>query len=174
MFYGHQYVFDVSDPSMQGYYLTFSKDNLYKLEYSFNAIERSGTPGVVTGGVKPYVSLAVNEEVTNISYYFDPSRTTSEPPMSNTAYLDVQTSPYVGRFRIEALAGATITSGATIMKFPLTIEPEGAADRETTSYSTEAESAVGPIANIRIVNGCLLYTSPSPRDQRGSRMPSSA
>ena len=25
-----------------------------------------------------------------------------------------------------------------------------------------------------IDNGCLLYTSPSPRDQRGSRMPSSA
>ena len=25
-----------------------------------------------------------------------------------------------------------------------------------------------------ICNGCLLYTSPSPRDQRGSRMPSSA
>ena len=24
------------------------------------------------------------------------------------------------------------------------------------------------------VQGCLLYTSPSPRDQRGSRMPSSA
>ena len=24
------------------------------------------------------------------------------------------------------------------------------------------------------VKGCLLYTSPSPRDQRGSRMPSSA
>ena len=24
------------------------------------------------------------------------------------------------------------------------------------------------------VEGCLLYTSPSPRDQRGSRMPSSA
>ena len=25
-----------------------------------------------------------------------------------------------------------------------------------------------------IYQGCLLYTSPSPRDQRGSRMPSSA
>ena len=25
-----------------------------------------------------------------------------------------------------------------------------------------------------VSNGCLLYTSPSPRDQRGSRMPSSA
>ena len=24
------------------------------------------------------------------------------------------------------------------------------------------------------LNACLLYTSPSPRDQRGSRMPSSA
>ena len=28
--------------------------------------------------------------------------------------------------------------------------------------------------NRAIVEGCLLYTSPSPRDQRGSRMPSSA
>ena len=26
----------------------------------------------------------------------------------------------------------------------------------------------------RVFNNCLLYTSPSPRDQRGSRMPSSA
>ena len=26
----------------------------------------------------------------------------------------------------------------------------------------------------RIIDRCLLYTSPSPRDQRGSRMPSSA
>ena len=28
--------------------------------------------------------------------------------------------------------------------------------------------------NSAILNSCLLYTSPSPRDQRGSRMPSSA
>ena len=27
---------------------------------------------------------------------------------------------------------------------------------------------------LHFINGCLLYTSPSPRDQRGSRMPSSA
>ena len=27
---------------------------------------------------------------------------------------------------------------------------------------------------VDISNNCLLYTSPSPRDQRGSRMPSSA
>ena len=31
------------------------------------------------------------------------------------------------------------------------------------------------IENIpKTTNSCLLYTSPSPRDQRGSRMPSSA
>mgnify|MGYP003319359069 CR=1 FL=1 len=29
-------------------------------------------------------------------------------------------------------------------------------------------------ADFRLLNACLLYTSPSPRDQRGSRMPSSA
>ena len=28
--------------------------------------------------------------------------------------------------------------------------------------------------NINMLPSCLLYTSPSPRDQRGSRMPSSA
>ena len=35
----------------------------------------------------------------------------------------------------------------------------------------ELERLVGMLAGI---DGCLLYTSPSPRDQRGSRMPSSA
>ena len=35
----------------------------------------------------------------------------------------------------------------------------------TRDYRTE---------KLNIRNTCLLYTSPSPRDQRGSRMPSSA
>ena len=30
------------------------------------------------------------------------------------------------------------------------------------------------ITLVQSKKGCLLYTSPSPRDQRGSRMPSSA
>ena len=29
-------------------------------------------------------------------------------------------------------------------------------------------------SGLRLIMFCLLYTSPSPRDQRGSRMPSSA
>ena len=38
------------------------------------------------------------------------------------------------------------------------------------------ESAVKSLAQwpIERLESCLLYTSPSPRDQRGSRMPSSA
>ena len=41
-----------------------------------------------------------------------------------------------------------------------------------------AIAAVGPLLHLAMdagnTYGCLLYTSPSPRDQRGSRMPSSA
>ena len=33
---------------------------------------------------------------------------------------------------------------------------------------------VKTLESVRLSTGCLLYTSPSPRDQRGSRMPSSA
>ena len=33
---------------------------------------------------------------------------------------------------------------------------------------------VGHSLPVLLIKGCLLYTSPSPRDQRGSRMPSSA
>ena len=38
-----------------------------------------------------------------------------------------------------------------------------------------AATVVGAnVVVVVVVLGCLLYTSPSPRDQRGSRMPSSA
>ena len=35
-------------------------------------------------------------------------------------------------------------------------------------------SSIFYTAQTDLVKSCLLYTSPSPRDQRGSRMPSSA
>ena len=68
---------------MLGGNLSFSKDNLYKLEYSFNSIERVGTPGVTGEGVpNPTVKLKVDKNiVTNISYYFDPSRTGADSPV---------------------------------------------------------------------------------------------
>ena len=39
------------------------------------------------------------------------------------------------------------------------------------NYVRDARRADGHLA---LLQDCLLYTSPSPRDQRGSRMPSSA
>ena len=46
---------------------------------------------------------------------------------------------------------------------------------ELGSSSPEAQDAVScAVELIHCYSLCLLYTSPSPRDQRGSRMPSSA
>ena len=43
---------------------------------------------------------------------------------------------------------------------------------------SSGEETSGVRANVltpgELLRACLLYTSPSPRDQRGSRMPSSA
>ena len=39
---------------------------------------------------------------------------------------------------------------------------------------THVEGSIDPLRDIDIINTCLLYTSPSPRDLRLSRMPSSA
>ena len=50
-------------------------------------------------------------------------------------------------------------------------------ERDGPEFDLITESVGNASARIRffrIAYGCLLYTSPSPRDQRGSRMPSSA
>ena len=52
-------------------------------------------------------------------------------------------------------------------------------DEEKDKEKKGEESAEAKVARIQAnaqayLMGCLLYTSPSPRDQRGSRMPSSA
>ena len=48
--------------------------------------------------------------------------------------------------------------------------------QEPTRLTPEdwASAYAGFIAGLMLTALCLLYTSPSPRDQRGSRMPSSA
>ena len=43
------------------------------------------------------------------------------------------------------------------------------------NFTHTLATAIATVIAIRIwSDSCLLYTSPSPRDQRGSRMPSSA
>ena len=47
-------------------------------------------------------------------------------------------------------------------------------DQSKRFMAQGSEHGFGPFFAWGINNDCLLYTSPSPRDQRGSRMPSSA
>ena len=56
-----------------------------------------------------------------------------------------------------ALPDTRITSAEQVPAGPITVQ----------GVTTQAPAHC-------LVKGCLLYTSPSPRDQRGSRMPSSA
>ena len=115
----HQYVFDVSDPSNLNYYLSFSQDNQYKLEYSFNNITRSGTPGIPLGGsAYPFVKFSVLGDVTNISYYFDPSRTGSDSPVGEGSFIDVITTPFQGTFSVSEVLSDTE------FRFQLLKEPE--------------------------------------------------
>ena len=52
-------------------------------------------------------------------------------------------------------------------------DPDGNPRLHTAILAAKGQNMPGD--NItRAVKNCLLYTSPSPRDQRGSRMPSSA
>ena len=85
-----------------------------------------------------------------------------------------------------AISGGTVVVGA----IDWSIDPESCAEMpntrigaayvfnlsSTTGIRTEDQKLLpGPDhCAYAIINICLLYTSPSPRDQRGSRMPSSA
>ena len=44
----------------------------------------------------------------------------------------------------------------------------------SAGFTTEAERAYDWLVGLQHESGCLLYTSPSPRDRQKSRMPSSA
>ena len=62
-------------------------------------------------------------------------------------------------------SGRLAQAGARVIKVE---RPEG-------DFARNYDSLVnGDSAYFVWLNHCLLYTSPSPRDQRGSRMPSSA
>ena len=56
-----------------------------------------------------------------------------------------------------------------LMSFDKSSDCDEFSTYEKETFSAEMESDIKPKSR-----DCLLYTSPSPRDQRGSRMPSSA
>ena len=156
----HQYIFDLSDVSNFGYYLSFSQDNQYKLEYSFNNITREGTPGINSvGSSAPFVKFSVLGDVTNISYYFDPSRTGADSPVGDNSFIDVITTPFNGTFNV-----SEIVDDFTF-RFPLVREPErniaeigtDEFDKPYSYYSTKSTRAIGPINTIKLVSPGGFY-----------------
>ena len=72
--------------------------------------------------------------------------------------------------------GMLVALGLTCFTFPATAQSDDTQDADTpgaTEFASDTPRKLDQIT-VRGVRGCLLYTSPSPRDQRGSRMPSSA
>ena len=61
---------------------------------------------------------------------------------------------------------------AVLMNDTLEVLPESTTDTLVGQVGI-AKTKMLPSGTV-VIDGCLLYTSPSPRDQRGSRMPSSA
>ena len=73
-------------------------------------------------------------------------------------------------------------TGSTLMNF-LESDIQITTDRNLRDFRFPVQTVIRPNLDFRgfagtissgIIRVCLLYTSPSPRDQRGSRMPSSA
>ena len=155
----HNYIFDMSDSSNTGYFLSFSQDNEFKLEYSFNNIEREGTPGVFDGTNAPFVKLKVDGQVTNISYYFDPSRLGANSPVGSTSFVDVKKTPFDGTYVVSEI------ESDTVFKFALSREPEftnanvGEDDNDVpySTYSTTSKRAIGPIAGIKLISAGGFY-----------------
>ena len=76
-------------------------------------------------------------------------------------------SGIVGSF--DAMTGIlTLTGSASVVDYQAALT--------TIAYNNTSPnpSMLTRTVSFEINDGCLLYTSPSPRDQRGSRMPSSA
>ena len=155
----HSYIFDMSDPSNFGYYLSFSEDNQFKLEYSFNVIEREGTPGLASTSETPTVKFTVSGEVTNITYYFDPSRLGDDSPVGENSFIDVIKTPFDGRFKVSSVLSDTE------FRFPLDYEPEFTnaevgfddQDQPNSFYSTTSLKAIGPINTIKMVSRGGFY-----------------
>ena len=70
--------------------------------------------------------------------------------------------------------------GLELLGFPITVVVGRKADEGLVEFGLRRDqgreeiAATDALAKCREAMVCLLYTSPSPRDQRGSRMPSSA
>ena len=67
-----------------------------------------------------------------------------------------------------------VYSTATLLRHFQVLDESLAGMDHLICYAMKAASNQAILKTLAQAGACLLYTSPSPRDQRGSRMPSSA
>ena len=77
---------------------------------------------------------------------------------------------------IEGKKGKYLPISITVNNEPDQFGNQGPVCVDQTKEEREAKVAKKYLGNCKVVwtDGCLLYTSPSPRDRQKSRMPSSA
>ena len=105
---------------------------------------------------------------------FDSSNNASALDDLFTLYLSNPNDALAGVFTL-FLTGGSATSRQSYLNSLAFVFKKPFADKvEKMDKSFGEQLRTKPLRVIEIVSSCLLYTSPSPRDQRGSRMPSSA
>ena len=79
--------------------------------------------------------------------------------------------------RVKDATDVVVSEGVepiAILEGPYASQPNPHAWMSTDDVSIYIENIVAALSEADPANACLLYTSPSPRDKRQSRMPSSA
>ena len=111
-----------------------------------------------------YIASEVDEDVFNDGVMFDGS--------SIEGWKGINESDMILQPDLATAIADPFTANATLIIFCDVIEPATGQGytRDPRSTARRAEEYL----KYTKVGDCLLYTSPSPRDQRGSRMPSSA
>ena len=104
----------------------------------------------VTGGIAAYKAVEVSRRLVDAGAHVVPVLTEGA-------------EHFVGRTTFDALASEKVQTSLWDEQSPI----------PHTLLGQSADLIVVAPATARLLS-CLLYTSPSPRDQRGSRMPSSA
>ena len=130
-------------------------------------VERDGTArfgggNTPTDGVLSQTFDTIPGETYEVSFEYDSTRQLREQTIQAIS-VDDGSSNLLG----EVVASTSTVPGKELLTFSFVAE----STRSTLTFTDTSASTSGVDG---LLDNCLLYTSPSPRDQRGSRMPSSA
>ena len=144
-----------------------------------NLLNASGTPTVTSPN---NLNLNANTVAISTSCTIGNNLTvtggTSLTNLNTTGISTLRTTTFLAGNTVDVRGNFTVSGISTI---PQPADSNPMANWTITNDSSSAYRFTGPgqsgtenNPNIYLVRGCLLYTSPSPRDRTRSRMPSSA